>query len=797
MAGYDVKNTSMGSVADILASTVSRSNVNIIEMAESFKMSAGYLRMAGLEFSESSAAIGILGNMGIKGTMAGTALRAMSTRFAKPTRESQDVLERLGVKFTEHRDIYGKQVEKFRPLADIFEDLDKKGATMGDMQSIFGKIGGNAAMMFVRNHEQLREMTVHNRGSYGISSELAKVKQDTTKGLWAQVSSQFTESFMKGYETIEPIIKSTLRDLLSKFNAPEFAQGLASIGQSMLNVVSVLGKLGAWVTRNFHWIEPMIFSGFVATKLYKLAGALTNVGIAVGFLGKKSAATSISNLLGGLTGGGGIGGTLSFANKRSIVTAMQAAGITGKGAMTRSILGSGGGALGARTAAMSLFSSQVASGNGLIGSTASIGALGTTAIAATAGIAALVGALGWVAYKTWKVKEAKDAVLEEIEANKKYRYPSIDALHNSLSSTYQMALDTKKAMDELTGRTLEDVSGHKIGAFTGNWWSALMSSFGQAQARGSGLVGANDLYNFQDAYQADTRNAIRTIAEKDSQSRINSAFADLGTRKTAIDVGAFINNVREKYGHSEKALDKSLWSTNKDGEIIYKKGMDKLLEKDVVKTFHYGEHMNKETVPEIIRMANIYRDAISSTSGAQTLMQKGKFDFEELKNRGFSMNKDNEWIQNPLAKNATDLQREDQLTNFQFVHDRLVKFTASLRNTFGGSAQAAKNILNKAGFPSHLFSNEPDSNDKQPFNENDILFSGEHSDPWGWESRGKGWSSGAPKQVIVNITNLLSIETIELLKSEAGQTEEIQNLKEKMAKVLIDVVHEFDASWNG
>lgn len=171
----------MGSVADILASTVSRSNVNVMEMAESYKMAAGYMRMAGVEFTESAAAIGILGNMGVKGTMAGTSLRAMATRFAKPTRESQKVLDRLGVKFTEYRDIYGKQVEKLRPLADIFEDLNKKGATVGDMQAIFGKIGGNAAMMFVRNYDQLRTLTVQNRGSHGISSELAKVKQDQHK----------------------------------------------------------------------------------------------------------------------------------------------------------------------------------------------------------------------------------------------------------------------------------------------------------------------------------------------------------------------------------------------------------------------------------------------------------------------------------------------------------------------------------------------------------------------------------------------------------------------------------------
>ena len=57
-------------------------------------------------------------------------------------------------------------------------------------------------------------------------------------------------------------------------------------------------------------------------------------------------------------------------------------------------------------------------------------------------------------------------------------------------------------------------------------------------------------------------------------------------------------------------------------------------------------------------------------------------------------------------------------------------------------------------------------------------------------------SSAAPKQVIVQITNLLSVETIDLMKSPEGQQGEIKDLKEQLAQALIDVVHDFDASWN-
>ena len=57
-------------------------------------------------------------------------------------------------------------------------------------------------------------------------------------------------------------------------------------------------------------------------------------------------------------------------------------------------------------------------------------------------------------------------------------------------------------------------------------------------------------------------------------------------------------------------------------------------------------------------------------------------------------------------------------------------------------------------------------------------------------------SSAAPKQVIVQITNLLSVGTIDLMKSPEGQQAEIQDLKGQLAQALIDVVHDFDASWN-
>ncbi|MBF0648630.1 phage tail tape measure protein [Dysgonomonas sp. GY75] len=809
MAGYNIKYSSMGTVADILSSSVSRSNVNILEMAESYKMAAGYLKIAGVDFSESAAAIGILGNMGIKGTMAGTTLRAMSARFAKPTKEAQKVLNRLNVKFTEYQDVNGVQVEKLRPLSDIFSELDSKGATLADTISIFGKIAGNGAMMLLQNHEKLRELTSQNRASQGISTELAKVKQDTTKGLWYQMTSMFSESFMQGFEILEPQIKGTLKDFISKFSTKEFTKGLASIGGVLLDLLSTLGSIATWFTKNFHWIEPLLFTGIVATKLFKLAGAITNLGVALGFLGKQSLANSGLQAIAGLTGVGGIAGFgrlgglqgLSMADKRTLVTAMRASGITGKGAMTAALARGGVSSMLARVGTGGLFASQVATGNGLIGAGASLASLGAGAVAATAGVTALVGALGWVAYKTWKVKEAKDAVQEEINANHKYRYPSIEALYDSLEDAYKMAKATKSAVDAVTsGKTIEESSGQKIGAFTGNWWAALLGSMGGSPHYGGYYSRSAPAYSYGDARQDDAVAAIETIAKRDSQARVNSAFAEMGKYRNAYEVNAFMNNIQRMYGQSDDTLDPSLW-TETNGKKIYKDGIGNLKESLAAKTWHYANYQNTHTVKDIRVAAQGYQRTISSQENALDAVRRAGLDVAELQRRGFFKNDKGIWVQKIKGKGSSDAEKGTELENRIAIHEDLKLVTTALRNSFGGSTEIAENILEKAGFTKGMYANEPEYNDPKPWEANGITRSrdgGPDDGRSGGNYSGTGkLSSATPKQVIVNITNLMSVETIDLMKTPEGQTAEIQNFKEQMAQVLIDVVHDFDASWNG
>lgn len=760
MSGYDINSNSMNIVADILASTIARSNVNVLEMAESFKMAAGYLRLSGVNFSEASAAVGILGNAGMKGTMAGTALRAMSGRFAKPTKEAQDTLDRLGVKFTEYRDVYGKQVEKLRPLADIFEDLNKSGATLGDMQAIFGKIGGNAAMMFIDNYEELRTLANQNKASSGISQELALTKQNTTKGLWDQMTSQFSESFMQAYESMEPQIRGALKDLLDRFKPQEFAKGLETIGKTLLDVFSILGKIGTWITKNLTWIEPLLITGFVATKVFKLAGALTNLGVALGVIGKQKAA----------------------ANVLTSVTGTVRGGIMGRVA--------------------SMFSSQVSTG-GVVGAASSLSAIGTGAVVATAGLSALVGILGTVAYKTWQVNKARNTILEEANSNKKYRYPSIDALTESLNKAYSAALATGEAVKDLTAeKTLGEKTGMGDVAFSENWWKGIGTILSQGATKNAAYGG----YSIADAYQDSYKEMILVEADKKGQKIINSALADLAKENTATGIQAFIDTVREIYGVSSNTLDKSLY-VEKNGKVWYTKDMSEQPYSVFERTPAYLDHINNKILPNIVTVAEKYKDAIATSSGAQDLVfgltdENSKETLaQRLEKIGWRHNMvDGTWYSPALPKNPTDEDRVAKQTRDRLAHQLFVAAYSAITGKMGGQANMSYNIMTKAGVLPEMFSNEPDSNDKYSWDKRDISYLGNKEDDGGaggnYSGTGK-LSSAAPKQVVVNITNLLSIQTVELMKTPEGKTPEMQDLKEMMAQALIDVVHDFDASWNG
>lgn len=127
--------------ADVLAKASSNANTNVSLMGETFKYVAPVAGAMGFSVEDTATAIGLMANAGIKGSQAGTALRAMFSRLAKPTDEVATAMKTLNLSIT-------NSDGSMRELDDIMADLRNgfDGLTEAEQTQIASQLAGQEAM---------------------------------------------------------------------------------------------------------------------------------------------------------------------------------------------------------------------------------------------------------------------------------------------------------------------------------------------------------------------------------------------------------------------------------------------------------------------------------------------------------------------------------------------------------------------------------------------------------------------------------------------------------------------------
>lgn len=97
LTAFGLKASDSGHFADILAAASSNANTNVHMMGESFKYVASVAGKMNYTAEDTSLALGLMANAGIKSSMAGTSLRSMITRLASPTDSVANAMTDLGI----------------------------------------------------------------------------------------------------------------------------------------------------------------------------------------------------------------------------------------------------------------------------------------------------------------------------------------------------------------------------------------------------------------------------------------------------------------------------------------------------------------------------------------------------------------------------------------------------------------------------------------------------------------------------------------------------------------------------
>ena len=237
---FGIEASQMSDVADVLTVTANSSAQTLIDLFEALKMGGPQAAAAGESIRETSAAIAVLANMGIKGSLAGTALRKSFSQFAKV--KVQDQLRSVGV---ETVDANGN----LRKMAEIMRDIAKAMSTMPTAEKlafaedIFDIRGSLAGLTLTANTDELDAMLAKLQDVEGVAADTAK-KMDAGLGGAFRLLLSAVEGAMNA---IADAMNSTLQPLIVKVTAVinAFTQWIeANRGLVTAFAVTVAGAAG-------------------------------------------------------------------------------------------------------------------------------------------------------------------------------------------------------------------------------------------------------------------------------------------------------------------------------------------------------------------------------------------------------------------------------------------------------------------------------------------------------------------------------------------------------------------------
>lgn len=148
--------------ADILAATSSNSNTNVTMLGESFKFAAPLAGAFGYTLNDTALALGLMANNGIKGSMAGTSLSRVIQNMTKPSKETAEAMEELGVSLYDSKG----QVKPLREVMMDFRNVAKKnGVDVSKLSNDVAELSGKLEKGEISEKEYEKQLAKLTDGS--------------------------------------------------------------------------------------------------------------------------------------------------------------------------------------------------------------------------------------------------------------------------------------------------------------------------------------------------------------------------------------------------------------------------------------------------------------------------------------------------------------------------------------------------------------------------------------------------------------------------------------------------------
>lgn len=289
LTGFELQANQMGRVGDVLTATFTRSNTDLQMLGQTMSYVAPIASKLGGNIEEVSALAGKLGDAGIQGSMAGTALRAIYGRLAAPPKAAADALAQLNI---ETKDSAGN----LRPMVSILKDLAKQTQALGDAEKagIFKDIAGDEAfgalsiLATKAASGDIQKLINDIKGAQGEAGRAASIMSNNARGDIKAMASAWSDVQIGMEEAENGPIRQMIQDMTSLIRGvgewtrknPALTATLIKLFAILAVLAVVLGTIGIAIGG-----ATMGYAG--------LAKAIPKVGAALKYVGALMAANPI------------------------------------------------------------------------------------------------------------------------------------------------------------------------------------------------------------------------------------------------------------------------------------------------------------------------------------------------------------------------------------------------------------------------------------------------------------------------------------------------------------------------
>ena len=217
MTGLGMSANETTKFTDIMAATITNSNTSVELMGETLKYVGPVAGTLGIGMGDLSVAIGLMGNAGIKGSQAGTALRAGLTNLVKPTKEMKTAMEKYGVELVKNADGSVNMMGTMENLRSTLGGLDQTTQAQA-LATIFGKEAMSAWASVVNASEgDFNKLSDAIANSDGKASDMANTMQDNLKGSIDNMKSAFEGLLITIGQRLIPIFQNLVEGITNVF----------------------------------------------------------------------------------------------------------------------------------------------------------------------------------------------------------------------------------------------------------------------------------------------------------------------------------------------------------------------------------------------------------------------------------------------------------------------------------------------------------------------------------------------------------------------------------------------------